>query len=165
MAAKGKFRLKAVETPEDSLQRTVAHLLEVALLPPAVFTCTPVGMYELGVKERVRLKTFGLKAGWPDLIACYDGRSIGIELKRPSGAPSKSQKAMHPKLEAAGVHVYICRTPEAVIDALDREQFPVRPEIVRQLRRDGPFFRAERQSTGDLYYGEGELQAKSRRAA
>jgi len=159
------LKLTDIEPQEDELHKSVAQLLDRALLEPAFWTTFPAGMYVLPRHVGGRLKAYGMKDGVPDIEVIYDGRVVWLELKRPHGSISKAQRAAHPKLERAGCHVYVCRTPEAVIDALDRERFPVRPEIVRQLRRDGPFFRAERQSTGDLYYGQGELQTKSRAAA
>jgi hypothetical protein len=137
----------------------------VALLRPAFYTTFPAGMYVLPQHVGGRLKAYGMKDGVPDIEAVYDGRLVWLELKRPHGVISKAQKERHQELEGAGSHVYVCRTPEAVIDALTREGFPLRLDIQGQLLRNGPFFRAERQSTGDLYYGQSNKTPESSRAA
>lgn len=41
-------------------------------------------------------------AGLPDLIVCYEGRYFGVEVKMPGNKPSKIQRHIHRKIEAAG---------------------------------------------------------------
>jgi len=137
-------KLRLVETTEDELHTSVVHLLSIALLPPAIYTHFPAGGYGLTAAAAGRLKRLGLMRGWPDLLAIYSGRPMGIELKRPSGRKSKPQIETHMQLEAAGCPVYVCRTPESVVDALLREEFPVRPSIWKQLL-DKPYTPAERE--------------------
>lgn len=41
-------------------------------------------------------------SGIPDIICCYKGRFIGIEVKRPGGKLSRLQEAALRKIQAAG---------------------------------------------------------------
>lgn len=41
-------------------------------------------------------------SGIPDIICCYKGRFIGIEVKRPEGKVSKLQEVAIRKIEGAG---------------------------------------------------------------
>lgn len=51
------------------------------------------------------LKGQGLTAGVPDIIAVKDGKCFALELKKFNGKLSENQKAVIPKLEAAGATV------------------------------------------------------------
>jgi hypothetical protein len=117
------------------------------------WTTFPAGMYVLPKHVGGRLRAYGMKDGVPDILAIYNSRVVWLELKRPHGVLSKAQKERHPELEGVGTSVYICRSQEAVVDALHREDFPIRPEIVRQYLSHRPFYPAERQCTGDFHFG------------
>ena len=145
---------------EDTLHKSVAHLLDIALLKPAMWTTFPSGMYELPKSVGGRLKAYGLKEGMPDILTHCNARNVWLELKRRNGTVSQKQKAMHEVLEGAGSVVYVCRCPEAVIEALVREGFPGRLESIKQML-SRPFQPAEKQTTGDLYYGHGVEAAKT----
>lgn len=43
-----------------------------------------------------------MMAGLPDLIVCYRGRFIGMEVKVPGGQPSKRQTYVHGLIRDAG---------------------------------------------------------------
>jgi len=48
-------------------------------------------------------KTVGMsKAGWPDIICCFKGRFIGIEVKRPGMKPTPLQDFKMAEIELAG---------------------------------------------------------------
>jgi sulfur relay (sulfurtransferase) complex TusBCD TusD component (DsrE family) len=96
------------------------------LLPPAVWTTFPAGWGKLGKATAGRLKACGLKEGMPDLFIFYDGRTHGIELKTPHGGHSPAQIEMAPKLFAAGVNVYTCRSLEEVRGYLIMHKIPMR---------------------------------------
>lgn len=112
----------------------------MVVLEPAVWTHFPAGLGKLPPATVGRAKAMGLKAGMPDYFVWYNGRTIGIELKREDGVLSDAQKAMHPKLAGAGVMTYVCRTPEQVIEWLDIEGIPMRQNFVNAIlkeRRNG----------------------------
>lgn len=164
-AAAVKFRLTAPEIPEDDLHKTAADLLDRWLEAPAVWTTFPAGGYELGPAAAGRLKRLGMKPGMPDIMCWFDRRCVGLELKGRRGARSTAQRKMHPKLEAAGVPVYVVRTPEQIIDALVREDFPIKRMIVKAMLAR-PYVPAERPIEQEGYNGETLHQGpKGRRAA
>ena len=57
----------------------------------------------------------GLKAGTPDLVLCWKGRLIGIELKAGRGRLSDPQIETHEAITLAGGVVATCRTLDEVI--------------------------------------------------
>jgi hypothetical protein len=126
---KRPFKLKAWEPSEDELHRSVAQWLDWMLLPPALYTTFPAGWGELDNATAGRLKASGLKPGFPDILAFRPGRCIGIELKTSDGPLKQSQKEMFPKLKAAGVDVYVCRSVDEVVQVLVEQGFPMRKTI------------------------------------
>jgi hypothetical protein len=77
---------------ERSLHEQMADLLELALLPPVMWTTFPAFGY--GALTEVQagvLSRLGVQAGWPDIILVHDGRVFGIELKRVGGQLSRTR--------------------------------------------------------------------------
>lgn len=110
---------------EDALQRAVVRYLQWALPPDATYHSIP----NEGVrhtKAAARLISMGLRAGVPDLVVLYQGRSIYFELKAPKGALSESQRQFHRKLVYCGFQVITCRTPECVEESLREFGVPLR---------------------------------------
>ncbi|MGG3987713.1 VRR-NUC domain-containing protein [Bacillus smithii] len=57
-------------------------------------------------------------AGIPDILACINGRFVGIEVKRPHGVVSALQKANIQKIETAGGVAFVAYSVEDVQHAL-----------------------------------------------
>lgn len=104
----------------------VADLLDLVLLPPAVWTTFPAGWGKLGRATAGRLRGSGLRAGFPDILCFYNGFTVGIELKTATGRLSPVQVTMFATLEKAGVRVYVCRSADEVLEALRSVGFPLR---------------------------------------
>lgn len=117
---------------EEQLHRVVSELLDWCLLPPALWTTFPAGWGKLPRATAGRLYACGLKPGLPDIFVFYDGRTIGIELKRVGGKPTKIQQDMHQKLRAAGIMVHLCCSAQDVVLTLKAEGFPL-----RKMRTEG----------------------------
>ena len=99
---------------------SVAELLDWVLLPPAIFTTFPAGWGKLTKGTAGRLYASGLKKGMPDLFVFDVMRKvIGIELKTGVNGVSSAQREMFAKLQAVGIRVYVCRSLEDVVRALD----------------------------------------------
>jgi len=66
------------------------------------------------------IKTHGgpYKAGQPDIIACYHGRMLALEVKRPGNKATKLQQAILAKWEAAGVVTAVVTCVEDVKEIL-----------------------------------------------
>ena len=63
------------------LHASVAGQLDWRLKRPAFYTTFPAGWGKLPGMVAGKLKACGLKAGMPDLLVWYEGRTVGIELK------------------------------------------------------------------------------------
>ena len=127
--ARGPSAFRATLT-EDQLHRSGAELLDWILIPPAVWTTFPAGWGKLPKATAGRLKASGLKEGMPDVLLFYEGAAFGIELKKPGKGLSGVQRAMRPKLEAAGVELATCSSSEEVVEALRRWKFPLRSALI-----------------------------------
>jgi hypothetical protein len=111
---------------EAELHRSVAELLDWVVLPPAMWTTFPAGWTAMRKGAAGRLRGCGLKAGMPDIFVFHDKRTIGIELKTPSGKISAVQLDMSVKLNLAGVPVHACRSIDDVHRVLAYHQIPMR---------------------------------------
>ncbi len=105
---------------EESLQRTVADYLRRCIpQPPDGPWWTAVN--PIPAKSRVAAgisKAMGLKAGTPDVVMCWKGRMVGIELKAGRGRLSPAQIETHDAITLAGGVVTTCRTLDEVMDLL-----------------------------------------------
>ena len=71
-------------------------------------------------------------SGVPDLICCYKGRFLGLEVKLPSGKLTELQRRTIQKINQAGGNAYRVESVEAVraaIEQLDSESVEQRPRI------------------------------------
>lgn len=58
-------------------------------------------------------------AGLPDLIGCYKGRFIGIEVKQPGQKPTARQEFVHRMIRKAGGEVIVATCVEDAHNLLD----------------------------------------------
>ena len=56
--------------------------------------------------------------GWPDIVACWRGRFLGVEVKRPGEQPGPEQQRVHAELAAAGAIILIVHSMELALKAL-----------------------------------------------
>ncbi len=103
-------------TAEQSLQRTVADYLALCVpAPPSGPWWTAVN--PIPAKSRAVAgisKSMGLRAGTPDIVMCWKGRLVGIELKAGRGRLSLAQIETHDAITLAGGVVTTCRTLDEV---------------------------------------------------
>jgi hypothetical protein len=88
-------------TPEAMLTRSVKSLLKAA------------GIFHF--------KHWGGPMGYPgvsDIIGCYKGRMIAIELKSPKGTASPDQERFIQNVKDAGGIAFIAKSLDDVIDGL-----------------------------------------------
>lgn len=60
------------------------------------------------------------KSGVPDILACINGRFVGIEVKRPGGRLSELQKYNIEHIRAAGGVAFVATSVDEVRFNLDR---------------------------------------------
>jgi len=56
-----------------------------------------------------------MMSGLPDLIACVEGRFVGIEVKQPGQGPSPRQKFVHSMIMRAGGEVIVATSVDDVM--------------------------------------------------
>ena len=155
-AIMSRLYLRPPEPTEDELHEAVVQLLNIALIPPAEWCCYPAGHIPLPPRWAAKLFRMGLQPSWPDFLVVHGGQIIGIELKVGMGELSRTrivrtkrggvrvvvgQEAMHKRLRAAGMKVFVCRSTDAVLEALADCGVPLR---VLPAMHSGP------QSIGDV---------------
>jgi len=111
---------------EYLLHRAVADVLDWLLLPPTVWTTIPSGWGRLGPATAGMLRACGLKRGMPDVMIFTAGLVFGIELKTHRGQRSAEQFKMAERLAAVGVHVFVARSVDEVLEILKMQDVPVR---------------------------------------
>lgn len=95
---------------ETEIQLPVLNYLRLRGIPA---TRNQAGTVHVG-KSWINLGT----PGWPDIIACWHGRFLGIEVKRPGEKPSAEQRRVHEELAAAGAIVLVVHSVEELGFAL-----------------------------------------------
>lgn len=111
--------------PEQALQRAVVQYLNLYPPPPAGPYWTAVNPVPGKTKVAAAIsKALGMKPGVPDLVLCWRGRFIGIELKAAKGRLSKAQDAAISELQLAGGAVLVVRSVEQLADELGVLQIP-----------------------------------------
>lgn len=124
-----RFQLTAPVAPEDDLHAAVADALRVLLPSDAV-----VNTWELrnaaSAAEGARRKRLGALPGWPDLGVFWNHRLVLLELKRARGGYlSEAQRALHPRLAAAGFPVSVGHTVVEVLDLVSAAGVPLRGRV------------------------------------
>jgi hypothetical protein len=113
---------------EDDLAFAVAEALDILLPKDAVWTAWDFS--KAGKVEGGRKKKLGVKAGWPDLGVFWRGVMVPIELKIERGRLRTEQKALHPRLAAAGFPVTVCRSVNAVLKTLADAGISLRGKVM-----------------------------------
>ena len=124
-----RFRLTAPVAAEDELHASVADALRYLCPSDAV-----VNTWELrnasSAIEGARRKRLGALPGFPDCGVFWRGRLVLLELKRSRGGQlSPAQKALHPRLEAAGFPVAVVRSVPEALDAVAAAGVPLRGRV------------------------------------
>jgi hypothetical protein len=124
-----RFRLTAPIAPEDELAASVASAMAYLLPSDAIFTAWDLSNAKSAV-EGGRKKRMGCLAGWPDCSIWWRGRVVLLELKRSRGGQlSPAQRALHPRLEAAGFPVAVVRSVPEALDAVAARGIPLRGRV------------------------------------
>ena len=124
-----RFRLTCPVPPEDELHLAVADALRYLCPSDAV-----VNTWELrnasSAVEGGRRKRLGALPGWPDMGVFWAGRVVLLELKRERhGQLSPAQRALHPRLAAAGHPVSVCRSVDEALAAVSAAGVPIRGRV------------------------------------
>jgi len=108
---------KKVKRTEDDIQRRGVKALRLAY-PDAIVIHVPNGGGRTRVEGAI-LKGLGVLAGFPDLLIMWGFGGVGVvEVKRPDGKLSESQRAVRSKLRALGHKYAVARSPVEIVEAV-----------------------------------------------
>lgn len=129
MKATRPFQLTAPVSPEFDLHVAVGDALNYLLPPNVVFTSWDLANAKSAVEGARRKRRYCI-AGFPDMGVFYNGRVVLLELKRSRGGYlSPAQRALHPRLEAAGHPVAVCHSVIEALNALAAAGVPLRGRV------------------------------------
>ena len=129
-------------TPEQTVHKSIATFLDVALTPPDWYSTIPAGWIPGGGKRGglgAWLKVKGLKKGIPDilLIKAFNARAYWLEVKSGNKDAEDHQKACHVRLALAGCQTAVVHDIVETHDALVKWGFSLRARIEGQaIMRD-----------------------------
>ena len=120
--------------PEEDLQRACVEYLRLCVPPPPggpFWFHVPNQRGTRTIYEAQILKALGVRAGVPDLIVCWRGRFLAIELKAPRGRVSETQAETQASIAAAGGETHLCRSVDDLIASLRSWGVPTRESARR----------------------------------
>jgi hypothetical protein len=124
-----RFKLTAPVAAEDELHASVCDALRYLCPSDAI-----VNTWELrnasSAVEGGRRRRLGALPGWPDMGVFWQSRIVLLELKRSRGGQlSPAQRALHPRLEAAGFPVAVVRSVDEALAAVSAAGVPIRGRV------------------------------------
>jgi len=108
------------------IQRQTTFLGMLRIAAPSVMAWAVPNGHNRGLKDRVKAKKEGLRAGVPDLTLCWNHGGAFLEFKDGKGKPAPAQVDLLNYLQAAGHRCAIVRTPEFALSLLAEWGAPVR---------------------------------------
>lgn len=104
------------ETPCASNRNTAAAASEKSIVNSIIHWLN-------SLSECYVVKTYGsiYSAGQPDLLGCFKGRPLALEVKRPGQRPTKLQWAILKRWQAAGAIAAVVCSVEDVRKLLEEE--------------------------------------------
>ncbi len=122
-----RFTIQAPDKDmRTELERQTAFLSLLRMTAPSVMAWAVPNGHNRGLKDRVKAKKEGLKAGVPDLTVCWNHGVAFFEFKDARGKPSDAQVDLLNYLQDCGHHCAIVRTPEFAMNMLANWGAPVR---------------------------------------
>lgn len=117
--------------PEEQLHRQVVAFLRQAVPAPpeGPWFTHPVNETRRSKAEAGVAKALGQRAGTPDLLLCFQGRLIGIELKAAKGRLADRQAECQRDLMLAGAAVTTVRSLDEFAGFLKQLGVPIRAEV------------------------------------
>lgn len=112
---------------EDELQMHVAQILR--RFAPEDLWWTAVNPKPAKSRSVATMsKAMGLRAGAPDLVLCWHGQFLGVELKNSKGTLSDVQLEEHQRMERAGMALVTVKTLAEMVAWLQDRGVPFRQE-------------------------------------
>ena len=109
--------------PETQLRQDI--LGSIGALPGLMIWINKIGVAEVRSGGKI---TFGGPAGSADLIGCYYGTPVGLEIKTPTGRQSDVQRAWERAWSAVGGFYAVVRSPDEALAALEESRSACQPK-------------------------------------
>lgn len=90
--------------PEQAVHQAVVQHLDLRGKPGIFYYHPANGGFRTAIEGSI-LKSLGVRAGVPDLIILYEGRTFGLELKAGKAKVTESQRTAHALMRVAGATV------------------------------------------------------------
>jgi hypothetical protein len=117
------FDPRNAQGPKDELGEQVRYRVQMRNAAPSVMlVAVPNAGKRSAWEARQRMKE-GMVKGFPDLLAMFDGRTLGLEFKSGIGQPSDAQIETLNRLHRLGFPVGIFRSAETAME-WTRQQIP-----------------------------------------
>lgn len=110
----------------SEIERQTRFLGLLRIAAPAVMVWAVPNGHNRGLKDRVKAKKEGLRAGVPDLTLAWNHGVGFLEFKSATGAPDANQIDLLNYLTDCGHHCAVVRTPEFALWLLAEWGAPVR---------------------------------------
>lgn len=110
---------------ETDIQSTIIRYLAILEAQGKLFfnrtnNIPPVNKDSKGKVIGFRKLPSGAKRGIPDIWVIINGKTIGLEVKTPTGKQSKEQKEIQEKFIKNGADYYVVKSYEEVKNILDK---------------------------------------------
>jgi hypothetical protein len=102
---------------EQAIQRAIASYLDISLPDDVFYTAVNPIPGKTPAAGAIS-QAMGMKAGVPDLLLCFNGKFVGIEVKKEGGYLDKKQKVIHAHITHAGGRVFTARSIDDVQEIL-----------------------------------------------
>ena len=103
---------------EDAIQIAIANHLRARAKPGVVWWHCPNGGRR-SIREAVRFKKMGVRAGVSDIIAYHNREAFALELKAPKGRPTVEQLEFQADFRAAGGHAVVAQGQDEALAILE----------------------------------------------
>lgn len=121
---------------EWKLQQACAAFLSATLPRDCYWTSVDAGQGAMNLRAAQMRKARGVRAGFPDLLFCWRGALLCVELKASKGRVSEAQHIAHMQIRDAGGQVEVCHSVEELERALRAWGIPLRGTTLTAQDRD-----------------------------
>lgn len=113
-------------SPASEIERQTTFLGLLRMQAPTVMAWAVPNGHNRGLKDRVKAKKEGLRAGVADLTVVWNHGVAFLEFKTGTGKPDDNQVDLLNYLTDAGHHCAVVRSPEFALHLLAEWGAPVR---------------------------------------
>ena len=123
----GKATKRRNKQPEYIFQKSIAAYFSSIFRDGVFWTSIEVSNHDgsaLGAQRQAADRLKGVKAGTPDMIIQWQGKTLWLELKAGTNDLTDNQKEIHRQINASGNPVYEVRTKEQIQALIKQYNIP-----------------------------------------